>query len=95
MLTLFSMPGLLQFWASLRYFWNSEAKNISRKKMGKIERFLKKKRMGIMKNLWAFRNCLWFFFRLLLRHGLASNSQKFDFFYKLGRAQMDETQRKN
>jgi hypothetical protein len=38
----------------LGFFRDLEAKNISRKKMGKIERFKKKKMMGIMKNLGAF-----------------------------------------
>jgi hypothetical protein len=41
--------------------------------------------MGILKNLWAFRNCLWIFLEMLLRHDLQSNCHKFDFFYKLGR----------
>jgi len=62
--------------------------------MGKNERFKKMKMMGIMKNLWAFRNCFWFLFWLLRRYGLDSNCQKFDFFCKLGRAQMAQTQRK-
>jgi hypothetical protein len=41
MLRVFAKPGLIQFWASLRYFGNSEAKNISRKKWEKM-RDLKK-----------------------------------------------------
>jgi hypothetical protein len=42
----------------LGFYRDLEEKNISRKKMGKIERLKKKKMMGIMKNLWAFRNYL-------------------------------------
>jgi hypothetical protein len=63
--------------------------------MGKIERFKKKKMMGIMKNLWAFGICLGFFGLGLLRHDLGSNCQKFQHFCKVGSPQMDESQRKN